>query len=156
MADRFPKSYRSRARALRWLPALLAVLLLAANLALVVLSWPLPASGVLFLILPLALPLYVLHRTLTTYFDVRLDLEAVELQGYRRHLRIDLDDVVAVEADTGGAPILRHKQGRARLLLFREELQEFVGDLRSLEPGIEVRALPKGGSPRSPLRPEDR
>ena len=94
------------------------------------------------------LPALLLYFFLKVFQHVTLDRDMVEFRSRLSLVQMTPDEIIAIENDRIGRPSVRHEGGRLILGVGGEQLQNFLRDVKKLNPAIRLGPPRSGGASR--------
>lgn len=89
------------------------------------------------------LPVLLLYFFMRVFQHVTLDRDVVEFRSRLSRVRVTPGEIIAIENDRIGRPSVRHEGGRLTLGIGGKQLQNFLRDVKEMNPAIRL------GPPRS-------
>ncbi|MGI8708014.1 MAG: hypothetical protein ACR2LG_07435 [Actinomycetota bacterium] len=89
------------------------------------------------------LPILLLYFFMRVFQHVTLDRDLVEFRSRLSRVRMTLGDIIAIENDRIGRPSVRHERGHLILGIGGKQLQNFLRDVKKMNPAIRLGPAPK-------------
>jgi len=89
------------------------------------------------------LPILLLYFFMRVFQHVTLDRDLVEFRSRLSRVRMTLGEIIAIENDRIGRPSVRHERGHLILGIGGKQLQNFLRDVKKMNPAIRLSPAPK-------------
>ncbi|GEM_PF-4530377 len=89
------------------------------------------------------LPILLLYFFMRVFQHVTLDRDLVEFRSRLSRVRMTLGEIIAIENDRIGRPSVRHERGHLILGIGGKQLQNFLRDVKKMNPAIRLGPAPK-------------